>query len=142
MNIDKGLKRLLPADDQQNEEVNDKEIEKDNILTIGISADNDIIVDDKTLSFAALQHQLQTFIKSKKQAHVIKIDADGKCNYDTYFRLQNTLMITYRKLRNDYLTAKYGTTLTTCTERQLEEVFEIYPQRITEDTNTTKGAGL
>ncbi len=139
MNIDKGLKRQLPPQLPPEEQINEKDIEKENIFNIDITANNELLSNGKPTSLQQLKQELPKFIQRNKTSHVIRINADKDSQYEQYFRLQNIIMLTYRQLRNDYLKQKYNTTLVTSNEEQIEEAREYYPQRISEDIIQEEG---
>ena len=139
MDIDKGLSRQLPPATPPEEMMKEREVERENIVNIEVEANGKITVDDKETSLKQLKSLLKAFIEKKKTTHVIRITSHDDANYETYFKLQNTIMSVYQALRNDYLKKHYGTTVATCTEEQLQAVRSIYPQRISETYDDEKG---
>ena len=57
---------------------------------------------------------------------------DRKCDYDTYFHLQNEIVRSYREIRDAAAKQQFGKPYGKCTAEQREQIAEKYPQRVQE----------
>ena len=133
MDVDKGLPRQLPPlDPEQEETVAD--ISRENALSIRLTDDNRIMVDDETTDVGHLRQRVTEFLlrcKDKRQ-HVISIDISRQANYETFFSMQNEIVAAYHQLRNQYAMKHYKQPFDACTEEQKEAVRQYLPQRMAE----------
>ena len=84
MNSDKGLGRRLPPMDEQQEQQHD--INRSNVLQIRIDGQDVLFCDDKTVTMAELQQQVESFVASRSSdRHVIAVETDRQTSYNAYF---------------------------------------------------------
>lgn len=102
MDSDKGLRRKMPPKDVQ-QEVRAVDVDRQNVITISILADNTITVNDSVATDKDLDRQITDFVRNRGDEHIIELRASRKASYDTYFHLQNILAHVYR----DNLKRKY-----------------------------------
>jgi len=57
---------------------------------------------------------------------------DRKCDYDTYFHLQNEIVRSYREIRDAAAKQQFGKPYSKCSVEQREQLMEKYPQRVQE----------
>jgi len=102
MDSDKGLRRKLPPKDIQ-QEVKAVDVDRQNVLTIAITPDNNITINDSVVNDNQLDRQVTDFIKQRGDKHILELQASQQANYNTYFHLQNLLTHIYRvNLKHKY----------------------------------------
>jgi len=102
MDVDKGLMRQLPLPETQEQQEQVTNVEKSKLMTLRLTADNQLFVDDKLLPVEQLQSRLEEFICRVGAEHLISIDADRQASYDAYFQMQNEIVAAYRHVRLKY----------------------------------------
>lgn len=108
MDPDKGLRRQLSPKNVE-EEVAATDVDRNTVLTVGITADNKYTYSLPGQQTPAectdmeLRKQLRTFIPRLGDKHIIEIQASRSACYDRYFHLQNIIVHVYR----DDLKRKY-----------------------------------
>ena len=149
MDVDKGLARQLPPLDPEQEEVV-ADISRENALTLQLTDDNRILVDEEPTPINQLRQRVAEFLGKceQKNQHVISIDISRQADYDTYFSMQNEIVAAYRQLRNQYAITRFKQPFDVCSEEQKEEIRQYLPQRIAEtypptsQANDEEGGGL
>ena len=69
MDTDKGLSRQLPPiDDEAKKEL---DISRSNVMQIRLDANDSLWIDDKTVAFADLQRQVESFVASRQTAQFV-----------------------------------------------------------------------
>lgn len=131
MDSEKGLQRNLPPKDDQSKSV-PVNVERENVLTIGINSENQYLVNDTICKKEHLAERLIPFILEKKQKHIIEVAASHEASYDSYFYLQNTIVSAYRDARDQMAKKLYSKTLSRCSSQQRDKIYETLPQRISE----------
>lgn len=134
----KGLSRQMPpADNEKAELLHD--IDKENILTIQVTADNKVTLNDvEVKSDNDMRKDIRHFIIERGKQHIIELNVSRDAKYDTYFHLQNQIVLAYREIRNAASKKKYGMEFLKCTEEQKETIMKMYPQRMTEKVLKTE----
>jgi hypothetical protein len=79
-----------------------------------------------------MRKAVRHFIVEKGSRHIIELQVDRNADYDSYFRLQNQIVLAYRELRNAAALKKYKHTFQELTEEQRDEINGQFPQRIQE----------
>ena len=149
MDVDKGLARQLPPLDPEQEEVV-ADISRENALTLQLTDDNRILVDEEPTPINQLRQRVAEFLGKceQKNQHVISIDISRQADYNTYFSMQNEIVAAYRQLRNQYAMKRFKQPFDACSEEQKEEIRQYLPQRIAEtypptsQANDEEGGGL
>lgn len=95
MDPDKGLRRQLPPKDTQTE-VKAVDVDRQKVLTIAISDDNKISINDTVVTDNEFCNRMTQFVKKIGDEHIIELQANRNANYDTYFHVQNLIVHTYR----------------------------------------------
>ena len=139
MDIDKGLSRQLPPPTPPEETIKEREVERENILNVSITADNKIAIEGQTLGMEQLKKRVTDFISKRKNKHILRIEAAPEAKYDTYFKMQNAIIDCYRALRDDYARKTFGKSYAQCNEDERQVVSDYYPQRISETPNKKEG---
>ena len=134
MDLDKGLRRVLPPVDnqQQQQETN---IDKDKLMAITITDADSAFVDGKPLEMKTLRKQVRDFVARVGKSHLITINAQPMSSYDTYFKIQNEIVAAYADIRNGIALKKYSKPYSKLSAKELEVVKNMCPQRISEQYN-------
>ena len=138
MDADKGLPRQLPpVDDQPQKEV---DISRSNVMQIRLDSHDSLWIDDRTVSFAALQGQVESFVASRQtEQYVVGVQTDRHTSYDAYFEMQNTIVAAFHALRERMAVQRYGRHFSQCTPEEREVIVKRYPLRISEAQPTQEG---
>ncbi len=129
MDIDKGLARVLPPLDKQEQPL-EALVERDQLLTVGISQNDECQLNGQPVSPAQLRPMMADFIAQRASTHLIMIDAHPQASYEAYFLVQEALMGAYRDVRNQLSHQKYGRSFQQISESQRDLIREQCPQRI------------
>lgn len=132
MDADKGLQRQLPPMDNREEATVD--VSKGNILQLELTADNQLIIDEKTSSTKQLRQKVIDFVENSRdrEHHIISLKANRDATYEAYFNIQNEIVSAYRAMRNRAAKQYYHRSYDECTKEQREKLRQLYPQRIAE----------
>ena len=131
LDMNKGVDRQLPPIDKT-EDQRPTPINARMVMKCSITADNKIVIDDKTIDKKQIKNLAFNFIKARGKEHIIQIQADRKASYDTYFQLQNQIIAAYNALRNEHSLATFGKGYDLCSNEQKAVINEEVPQRISE----------
>lgn len=138
MSSDKGLGRKLPPVDEQRQEQRD--INRSNVLQVVLDADDVLYCDDKQVTLAELQKQVESFVVSRQtDRHIIAVRTDRHTSYNAYFEMQTAIVAAYRHLREQMAQRQYGHSFNECTDEEHDAIVARYPQRISEGMPTEKG---
>jgi biopolymer transport protein ExbD len=97
MDAGKGLKRQLPPPPQEQEQVAD--IQKEDILTITLSADGQLTMDGEPSTLPQLLTDIHKFAAVNPHHRVVAISVDPQTHYNDYFELQNAIVAAYKPLK-------------------------------------------
>ena len=107
MDSDKGLGRRLSPLDEQQQEVQD--IHRSDVLQIRLDEHDSLYCDDKPVTLAQLQQQVESFLASRlTENYVIAVQTGRKTSYDAYFEMQNAVVAAYRKLGRQPIRIREG----------------------------------
>ena len=97
MDTDKGLgRRLAPLDEQRQEQ---RDINRNNVLQIRIDGDDRLYCDQRPVTIAELQQQVESFVHSRMDNnYVVAVETDPHATYNAYFEMQDAVVAVYRKL--------------------------------------------
>ena len=130
MDVDKGLSRRLPPPEKPREE--ETAVNKRDLMKLVITADNQLLIDDKPCEIKELSKRMETFLLVVGPKHLVQLQANPASNYDTYFRVQNALTKAYSSVRNRISIKRYGRRYDFCSQEEKEEIVRICPQRVIE----------
>lgn len=133
MYVDKGLQRQLPPKDKKDKK--EITVERENILSLRLSAEGELSVNDSVVDVKDLKQHLEDFMLARGKDHVVMIDADKDCAYEAYFKVQNALGDAYREVRDKIAVTKFGHHLSELTSVDREKVMTECPQRVAENMN-------
>ena len=90
MDSDKGLGRTLSPVEEQQEQM---DINRSNVLQIRLDENDVLYCDDKTVTLAQLQQQVESFVASRQtDRYILAVQTDRKTSYDAYFEMQNAVV--------------------------------------------------
>lgn len=131
MDADKGMNRQLPPKpDEKQEEMMD--VDRSKVMSLALSEEGLLTIDEKPANIDKIRRQLKEFIVSTGPSHIIELKTDRKCDYDTYFHLQNEIVRSYREIRDAAAKQQFGKPYSKCSVEQREQLMEKYPQRVQE----------
>lgn len=139
MDVDKGLMRQLPPK-QKNEKTVETTIEKENLLTIAIDAEGNVLENDSLSNTDDLTAHLADFIQRRGVDHLITIDADPNCAYEPYFKVTNCVIEAYKKERNRLSQLRFKKDFADLDADQRMMILDICPQRVAENYRERGGA--
>ena len=131
MDNEKGLRRQLPPPESQHE-IQSTDIDRLNVLSIGITADNKATINDSVIDDKTLRRRVTEHVNARGKDHVIELKADPRASYDTYFNLQNSLVATYPILRDKEARRVYKRPFSNLSQEEKDSVRSHVPQRISE----------
>ncbi len=134
MDVDKGLSRMLPPIEPEENQTEATDIEERNILRLSIAPDDALTCNDEPMQLSQLRPCIEKFVgqTADRQKHVIQIDAHRDAHYDIYFQVQNEIVAAYRHLREQQARRQYGKHFEQCTAEEKDALRAYYPQRIAE----------
>jgi len=107
MDSDKGLGRRLSPLDEQQQEVQD--IHRSDVLQIRLDEHDSLYCDDKPVTLAQLQQQVESFLASRlTENYAIAVQTGRKTSYDAYFEMQNAVVAAYRKVGRQPIRIREG----------------------------------
>ena len=130
MDADKGMNRQLPPKTDEKQEMMD--VDRSKVMSLSLSEEGLLTIDDKIADIDKIRRQLKEFIVSTGPSHIIELKTDRKCDYDTYFHLQNEIVRSYREIRDAAAKQQFGKPYSKCSVEQREQLMEKYPQRVQE----------
>lgn len=102
-------------------------------LVINVTSKNQVLIENKEVSFEELNSQLEKFIKFNKENHKIIFISEKETKYSFYIKVQNSILETYKTLRDKESIELYNKTFQELTDSEKNEVTRIYPTRIFEE---------
>ena len=130
MDVDKGMNRQLPPKQDEKQEMMD--VDRSKVMSLALSEEGLLTIDEKPVNIDKIRRQLKEFIVSTGPSHIIELKTDRKCDYDTYFHLQNEIVRSYREIRDAASKQQFGKPYSKCSVEQREQLLEKYPQRVQE----------
>ena len=138
MDVDKGLVRQLPPLDKEEQTDEAKDVSKENTLSFSITAQNEVMLNGKTVAVEDIRRRIVDFVRMRGAQHLILVDANPASDYNTYFTLENEIVAAYAELRNAEAKRRYHRDYASCTDEQRKKVRDIYPQHLSETYNTAE----
>ena len=130
MDVDKGMNRQLPPKQEEKQEMQD--VDRSKVMSLALSEEGLLTIDEKPANIDKIRRQLKEFIVTIGPSHIIELKTDRKCDYDTYFHLQNEIVRSYREIRDAASKQQFGKPYSKCSVEQREQLLEKYPQRVQE----------
>lgn len=155
MDVNQGLARRLPAPIPPDQKVEDKDINKRNLLVVKINSANQLMVQGQLMDVKQLREKAKEFILNANNAdnfpkvyeedfgapfgvvkytkdHVISVQNDVDTQYQAYLDVQNELVAAYNELREDCAQKYFHKAYNELEEEQQKQIQKIYPQKISE----------
>ena len=155
MDVNQGLARRLPAPIPPDQKVEDKDINKRNLLVVKINSANQLMVQGQLMDVKQLREKAKEFILNANNAdnfpkvyeedfgapfgvvkytkdHVISVQNDVDTQYQAYLDVQNELVAAYNELREDCAQKYFHKAYNELEEDQQKQIQKIYPQKISE----------
>ena len=155
MDVNQGLARRLPAPIPPDQKVEDKDINKRNLLVVKINSANQLMVQGQLMDVKQLREKAKEFIKNENdneflpklveedfgapigvirytKDHVISVQNDVDTQYQAYLDVQNELVAAYNELREECAQKYFHKSYNELEEDQQKQVQKVYPQKISE----------
>ena len=155
MDVNQGLARRLPAPIPPDQNVEDTDINKRNLMIVKINSANQLMVQGQLMDVKQLRETAKEFIKNENDEpnlpklveedfgepigvqrytkdHVISVQNDVDTQYQAYLDVQNELVAAYNELRNECAQKYFHTSYNELSEEQQKQVQKVYPQKISE----------
>ena len=152
MDVNQGLARRLPAPIPPDQKVEDKDINKRNLLVVKINSANQLMVQGQLMDVKQLRESAKEFIKNEQNAdyypklveedfgapfgvlkytkdHVISVQNDVDTQYQAYLDVQNELVAAYNELRDECAQKYFHKSYNELDEDQQKQIQKIYPLR-------------
>ena len=153
--VNQGLARRLPAPIPPDQKVEDKDINKRNLLVVKINSANQLMVQGQLMDVKQLREKAKEFILNANNAdnfpkvyeedfgapfgvvkytkdHVISVQNDVDTQYQAYLDVQNELVAAYNELREECAQKYFHKAYNELEEEQQKQIQKIYPQKISE----------
>ena len=108
------------------------DVSKERLMELKITGDNQLLLDGQSIEVSGLRNRVAEFVSRVGSKHLISIDADPNSSYETYFKMQNEIVVAYAMVRNELAKRKFGQPLSRLTNEKRDEVKALLPQRIAE----------
>ena len=155
MDVNQGLARRLPAPIPPDQKVEDKDINKRNLLVVKINSANQLMVQGQLMDVKQLREKAKEFIKNENdnafmpklveedfgapigvvrytKDHVISVQNDVDTQYQAYLDVQNELVAAYNELREECAQKYFHKAYNELDEDQQKQIQKVYPQKISE----------
>ena len=155
MDVNQGLARRLPAPIPPDMKIEDKDINKRNLLVVKINSANQLMVQGQLTEVTQLRAKAKAFIQNKNndehypklveedfgapigtimytKDHVISVQNDVDTQYQAYLDVQNELVAAYNELREECAKQYFHKSFSELEEEQQKQIQKIYPQKISE----------
>ena len=155
MDVNQGLARRLPAPIPPDQKIEDKDINKRNLLVVKINSANQLMVQGQLMDVKQLKEKAKEFIKNENdndylpklfeddfgapigvvrytKDHVISVQNDVDTRYQSYLDVQNELVAAYNELREECAQKYFHKAYNELEEDQQKQIQKIYPQKISE----------
>jgi biopolymer transport protein ExbD len=154
MDTDKGLPRRLPQPIPKDQQKNDVDVKKRNLLVVLINSTNQIACGGEYIEVKQLKEKVKEFIDNPNnnehmpekveediplfgkmmitKNHIISLQNDRGTTYQAYIDVQNELAAAYNELRNEASVKKFGKRFADLDEEQQAAVIKVYAQHISE----------
>jgi len=154
MDTDQGLARRLPPPPQPEQEKQEIDIKKRNMLRVLVNTYGQILCGDDFVDISGLKERVVEFISNPRgdehlpeqevkdvpyfgnvtvnSKHVISLLNDRGTPYQAYIDVQNELARAYNEVRDAKAKEKWGKTFAELDDDQQKAVQQIYPQKISE----------
>lgn len=137
LDVDKGLTRQLPPPEPKQEDIQPTDISKEDLLTISIMPDGDILVNGKSEKADAIGGEIIDLVHRVGKRHLVSLSTDRNATYDTYFKVQNAIANAYNRLWDEQAQRQFGKAFSRLSDDEKQQVRKVCPQRVAEEYNPT-----
>jgi len=88
-------RRLPPATGSPQEEL---AVVRSNVLELTLQADGSVLADGSSVSLDELAPRIEALVRERGDQHILSLKADSLAPYESYYRLQEAIVATYRRL--------------------------------------------
>ncbi len=137
IDIDTGIDLVLPPWVENAEQV---QVKSENIANLLVNEVGDVLLDEKIIGVPQIKDEMVARIKANPKL-IISYKTVRDTPYNIYISVMDQLKLAYEDLRNEYSQAKFGVPLKKANEKQIIEIREQIPQRISlaEPTQAEEG---
>ncbi len=153
MGTQTGLQRRLPPMPDPNQKVEDQKVNKRNLITVKINAQDRLMAGNEPMDVSQLKERIKIFLTNPTNdpnlperipteiegygtypvsKGVISLQNDRGTSYRAYIEVQNELVKAVNELRDEFSTANYGKVFNNLTADQQGIVKKCIPQNISE----------
>lgn len=126
IDIDTGIDLVLPPWVENAEQV---KVKSSNIANILVNEVGDVLVDEKIYGVPQIRAEMISRIKANPKL-IISYKTVRDTPYKIYIDVMDQLKLAYIDLRDEYSRQKFGVPLDQASEKQLLEIRQAIPQRI------------
>ncbi len=126
IDVDTGIDLVLPPWVENAEQV---KVKSENIANILVNEVGDVLVDEKIYGVPQIRAEMISRIKASPKL-IISYKTVRDTPYKIYIDVMDQLKLAYIDLRDEYSREKFGVPLDQVSEKQLLEVRQAIPQRI------------
>jgi len=124
--VDTGIGLVLPPPVDESQEV---KIRKENIMKVLVNAAGEVLIDDEITTISQIHILVKDKIKTNDKL-IISVKVDRETPYRIYIQALDEIKQSYAELRDEYSVATFGIPMKHLSRKQLEQVREFVPQRI------------
>jgi len=126
IDVDTGIGIVLPPPPDETEIV---KVKTENLLKVLVNAAGEVLVDDELTSVSQIHEIAKNKIKANEKL-IISVKVDRETPYRVYVSTLDEIKQAYQELREEYATQTFGRPLKQLTKKELDEVREKVPQKI------------
>ena len=150
MDIDTGIKRKLPPLPDENNQPQESQMLKNNILVIQLATNKDVVLietgaQESGQGFPFEVINLKNFIKDfvdnngrdqnlsdNPDKAVLSIKSGAKAHWGTFIAVQDAISAAYKEMRNEESIKLFGKKYEDLNEEENKDVKKVYPLKLTE----------
>jgi len=125
---DTGIESKLPELPEKIE--NSDDIDLSNALNLHIDEQSQILVGDKIVSINDLNILVENYYKVNKSQSLVVLKYNSKTRYDIFVSVMEAVVLTVKKLRNEYALEHYNKEFNLLDQRKSKIIKELYPRNI------------
>lgn len=126
IDIDTGIDLVLPPWVENAEQI---QVKSENIANLLVNEVGDVLLDEKIIGVPQIKEEMVARIKANSKL-IISYKTVRDTPYNIYISVMDQLKMAYEELRNEYSQTKFGVPLKKANEKQILEIREQIPQRI------------
>ncbi|MGH2568911.1 MAG: ExbD/TolR family protein [Bacteroidota bacterium] len=126
IDVDTGIGIVLPPPPDETEIV---KVKTENLLKVLVNASGEVLVDDELTSVTQIHEIAKNKIKANEKL-IISVKVDRETPYRVYISTLDEIKQAYQELREEFAMERFGRPLKLLTKKELDEVREKVPQKI------------